>query len=207
MANLPLAFAEAGIGAILLVAGVSGSALGDVIRGNVTMHPLVGADSASASGTGGVATLDPSGATSGSNGTSSAGGAPSGYQGGGGTAADQQAFGKYLAQYTGLDPQFVQAWLLHEQPAGSPSYNGSNNWLNVGAISGNSADWTHDYWWIAQMPAKAAAAATAAWLKVNQPGILAAKGQGAAAQVTALENSGWAGSHYYYESPSAFLGV
>lgn len=44
MPNLPLAFAEAGIGAILLVAGVSGTALGDVIRGNVTIHPLLSGD-------------------------------------------------------------------------------------------------------------------------------------------------------------------
>lgn len=51
MANLPLAFAEAGIGAILLVSGVTGTALGDTIRGHVTMHPLTDASgSAGASG-------------------------------------------------------------------------------------------------------------------------------------------------------------
>jgi hypothetical protein len=124
----------------------------------------------------------------------------------GGTAADQQAFGAALAKASGLDPQFVQAWLVHEQAPGSPSAPGSNNWLNIGAVSSNPSDWTPTYWAIAAMPATQAGQATAAWMKQNQPSIMAAAGQGAAAQVTALENSGWAAGHYNFQSAIAFLG-
>lgn len=212
MANLPLAFAEAGVGAMLLVAGISGSTFGEVIRGTVSMHPLVEGD---APGGGGGSPAPGGGGSPGGGGVGITGKGPTGSTatgsgtptaGTGGTRADQVNFGNYLAKYTGLDPQFVQAWLLHEQGPGSPSYTGSNNWLNVGAVSSNPSDWTAQYWEIAVLGPQAAAKMTAEWLKVNQPSILAAVGQGPEAQVTALENSGWAAGHYNYESPAAFLG-
>lgn len=123
----------------------------------------------------------------------------------GGTAGDQKAFGKAFASYTGLSLPVVEAWLLHEQPPGSPSEPGSNNWLNVQYTdSGPNAE----YFNIAKLPPKAAAKATAEWLR-QQPGlsgILASAGRGAAAEVAAIEGSGWASSHYGNESASAFLG-
>lgn len=187
MANLPLAFAEAGIGAILLVAGISGDSLGDVLRGNVKLNPLVpGGGNAAAPAGSSTTAPSTSGVTSGP----------------GGTAGDQKAFGQALSKISGLDPGFVDHWLLHEQPPGSPATPGSNNWLNVQYTdSGPNAE----YWRIANMNPQDAAAATWAWLQQNQPGIAAAAGQGAAAQVQALEASGWASSHYGYQSPAAFL--
>src|ERR1700746_1016957 len=40
MANLPLAFAEVLVGAIVLDAGVKGDSIANVIRGRATQHPL-----------------------------------------------------------------------------------------------------------------------------------------------------------------------
>lgn len=189
MANQPLAFAEIVAGGILALAGISGSSIGEVMKGTFTWPPKSLLDSGSSSPTpSSVGTLTP--------------GSPS--VGGGGTSGDQKTFGNTLAADTGLDPKFVQAWLLHEQPAGSPATPGSNNWLNVGYTDSGP---TSTYWQIASMNATDAAHATAQWMQQNQPSILAAAGKSAAAQVAALESSGWASSHYYYESAATFLGV
>jgi hypothetical protein len=115
---------------------------------------------------------------------------------------DQQTFGATLAKLSGLSPTFVDAWLLHEQPAGQPSAPGSNNWLNVG-YTDSGPDST--YYQIAGLSPAAAAAATWQWLQTNQPSIAAAAGKSLSAQVAALENSGWASSHYGNESASQFL--
>lgn len=62
MANLPLAFAEAVGGGVLLLAGISGESIGNIIRGQFTIQPLTsGASTASAAsgpttGTSGTAT-------------------------------------------------------------------------------------------------------------------------------------------------------
>jgi hypothetical protein len=126
--------------------------------------------------------------------------------GAGGTAGDQKTFGKAFAAATGLNIHVVEAWLLHEQPPGSPATPGSNNWLNVQYTdSGPNAT----YFNIAKLPAAAAGRASAEWLR-KQPGlasILQAAGHGESAEVTAIEDSGWASSHYNNESPSSFLGV
>lgn len=126
--------------------------------------------------------------------------------GGGGTAGDQKAFGKAFAAATGLSIGVVEAWLLHEQPPGSPATPGSNNWLNVQYTDSGP---NSTYFNIAKLSPAAAARATAEWLR-KQPGlssILQSAGHGEAAEVTAIEDSGWASSHYGNESPSAFLGV
>ena len=66
MPNLPIAFADLFGGGILLVAGISGNTIADVIRGNVTIHGLGGGGSSG--------TVTPTGQT-----------APGGLKGGGQT--------------------------------------------------------------------------------------------------------------------------
>jgi hypothetical protein len=179
-APLALIFGEALLGGILLDHGVK-----DV------KASLGGASSSST----------PAGNTSGTP----LSGVPGQKSGTGGTVGDQKAFGAALAADTGLSPTFIESWLLHEQPAGSPSAPGSNNWLNIGAINSNPADWTPEYYDISAMSPQAAAQATANWMRTNQPGIIATAGQSLSSQVEALIDSGWASSHYGYESPSVFL--
>lgn len=124
----------------------------------------------------------------------------------GGTAGDQKAFGQAFAADTGLNIHVVEAWLLHEQPPGSPATPGSNNWLNVQYTDSGPNSTYYD---IAKLPPAQAARASAEWLRKQQglSGILQAAGHGEAAEVTAIEDSGWASSHYGNESPSQFLGV
>ncbi len=125
---------------------------------------------------------------------------------GGGTAGSQKAFGKAFAAATGLSVSVVEAWLLHEQPPGHPATPGSNNWLNVQYTDSGP---NSTYFNIAKLPPAAAGRASAAWLR-KQPGlasILHAAGHGSAAEVRAIENSGWASSHYGNVSPSSFLAV
>jgi hypothetical protein len=187
VANLPLAFGELLSGSILLIAAITDASIGDIIRGDVSLD--IAPFTATAAG-------NETGTTTGSSGGGSAGS--------GGTVGDQKAFGQALAKLSGLSPAFINAWLLHEQPAGTPSAPGSNNWLNVG-YTDSGPDST--YYSIAGLSPQAAAAATWQWLQANQPSIAAAAGKSVAAQVEALEQSGWASSHYGNESPSAFLGV
>lgn len=55
MANLPLAFGEMLVGAIILDAGIKGDTIANVVQGKATQHPLPGAsDSTAPTGTGGA---------------------------------------------------------------------------------------------------------------------------------------------------------
>jgi hypothetical protein len=187
-ALLVLGFASVLTAGILLTSSLRNRSLGEVLKGVTSPSE----DKAQA-----VANVEGSPAPTATAGASSKGG---------GTAGAQKTFGEEFAKLSGLNPSVVDAWLLHEQPAGSPSKPGSNNWLNIQYTdSGPNAT----YFQIAALPARQAAQASVEWLR-KQPGlasILQAAGHGEAAEVTAIEDSGWASSHYGNESPSAFLGV
>jgi hypothetical protein len=114
-----------------------------------------------------------------------------------GSAAAQKVYGAILAGFTGLSVGVIGKWLAAEQPEGHPAKSGSNDWLNIetgfGEGSGvGSVSEKH----VATMSASAAAIATYEWLKKYQPGILASQGKGEAAEIAAIENSGFAASHY-----------
>src|SRR5215472_5068365 len=191
MANQPLAFAELAGGGILLLAGFTGSSLGDILRGNFSLSspaPLTGgASSGSTAITSGVAT-----GTGGPNTGANAGRLTS----------NQAQFGTAFAKATGLNQDVVNAWLLHEQ-TGDTAVPGGNNWLNIQYTDQGP---NSTYYQINNLGPVAAANASAQWLKQNQPSILASARQSIQAQVQAIENSGWASSHYGYASAQQFLG-
>jgi hypothetical protein len=117
---------------------------------------------------------------------------------------NQAQFVAELTQKTGLSGGVVAAWVLSEEPkSAGHAPNGANNWLNIGAtgsgnFAGSNPAWTD--------PVKAADL-TAQWLQGQAiPGfgaasagirsILQTAGQPAAAQITAIQHSGWAASGY-----------
>jgi hypothetical protein len=119
----------------------------------------------------------------------------------------QQTFAARLATDTGLDPGVVSAWLLAEESGGAAvARQGANNndWLNIGYTDGGTYGSTDPVW----SDPSAAADATAGWLKgqntipgygTASPGIqsiLSTAGQAPAAQIAALQGSGWASSGY-----------
>jgi hypothetical protein len=121
--------------------------------------------------------------------------------------SDQRQFASRLAADTGLDPGVVSAWLLAEESGGAAvARQGANNndWLNIGytdsaTYGSNDSIWSNP---------TTAADATAGWLKGENtiPGygtassgiqaILQTAGQDPSAQISALQNSGWASSGY-----------
>jgi hypothetical protein len=121
--------------------------------------------------------------------------------------SDQQQFASRLAADTGLDPSVVSAWLLAEESGGaaqSRQSQNNNDWLNIGYTDSATYGSSDSIW---SDPATAADA-TAGWLKGQNtiPGygtassgiqsILGTAGQPASAQISALQNSGWASSGY-----------
>jgi len=114
-----------------------------------------------------------------------------------GSAAAQRQFGGVLAALTGLSPSVIGKWLAAEQPVGSPATPGSNNWLNIetGYGAGSGVGSASDQY-VGSKSASQAAVATYQWLTKYQPGILATAGKGESAQIAAIENSGFAESHY-----------
>jgi hypothetical protein len=121
--------------------------------------------------------------------------------------SDQQQFASQLASDTGLDPGVVSAWLLSEESGGAASSRQSannNDWLNIGYTDSGTYGSADSVW---SNPVTAANA-TAGWLKGPNtiPGygtassgiqaIVATAGQAPAAQISALQNSGWASSGY-----------
>jgi hypothetical protein len=119
----------------------------------------------------------------------------------------QQTFATRLAADTGLDTGVVSAWLLAEESgsaAQSRQAAGNNDWLNIGYTDSGTYGASATVW----SDPTAAADATAGWLKGQNTipgygtasagiqGILATIGQGPAAQISALQNSGWASSGY-----------
>jgi hypothetical protein len=119
----------------------------------------------------------------------------------------QQQSASGLAGDTGLSSSVVTAWLLAEESGGAAtSRQGSNNnsWLNIGYTHSATYGSTDSVW---GNPAPAADA-TAGWLKGQNtiPGhgtassgsqtTLQTAGQSPAAQVAAIQASGWASTGY-----------
>jgi hypothetical protein len=119
----------------------------------------------------------------------------------------QQQFASRLAAQTGLDPSVISAWLLAEESGGaarSRQAQNNNDWLNIGYTDSGTFGSADSIW---SNPITAADA-TAGWLKGQNtiPGygtassgiqaILGTAGQPPAAQIAALQNSGWASSGY-----------
>jgi hypothetical protein len=158
------------------------------------------------SSTTGVASDVPSIATLGV-GTTSTGGAtlPSSAQSM--LTSDQQQFASRLAADTGLDPSVVSAWLLAEESGGaaqSRQAQNNNDWLNIGYTDSATYGSSDSIW----SDPTTAADATAGWLKGQNTipgygtassgiqGILSTAGSSPSAQISALQNSGWASSGY-----------
>lgn len=119
----------------------------------------------------------------------------------------QQTFAARLAADTGLDTGVISAWVLAEESGGaavSRQTSGNNDWLNIGYTDGGTYGSSDSIW----SDPTAAADATAGWLKGQNtiPGygsassgiqaILGTAGQPPAAQISALQGSGWASSGY-----------
>jgi hypothetical protein len=119
----------------------------------------------------------------------------------------QQQFASRLAADTGLDPGVVSAWLLAEESGGAAQARqaqNNNDWLNVGYTDSGTYGASDPIW----SDPVAAADATAGWLKgqntipgygtasAGVQGILQTVGQGPAAQIAALQGSGWASGGY-----------
>lgn len=148
-------------------------------------------------------------------------GLPAGYQGATGAAGNgtlpagaattlttgQQQFASRLAADTGLDPGVVTAWLLAEENGGAAASRqsaGNNDWLNIGYTDAGTYGAADSVW----SDPVAAADATAGWLRGQDtiPGygtasggiqaILQTAGQGPAAQIAAIQGSGWASGGY-----------
>ena len=121
--------------------------------------------------------------------------------------SNQQQFASQLSADTGLNPGVVSAWLLAEESgsaAQSRQSDGNNDWLNIGYTDSGTYGSGDSTW----SDPVSAANATAGWLKGQNTipgygtassgiqGILATVGQTPAAQIAALQGSGWASSGY-----------
>lgn len=109
------------------------------------------------------------------------------------TFGAQKEFAEWFAFYSGLNVDVVTAWVIQEQPPGSPATPGSNNWLNIQYTDSGP---NSTYYEIARLNPKAAAERSVAWMEHNQPTIPASRTQDAKGQAEAIVNSGWASSHY-----------
>jgi hypothetical protein len=119
----------------------------------------------------------------------------------------QQAFASRLAADTGLDPSVIGAWVLAEEngsAAASRQSQNNNDWLNIGYTDSGTYGSSDSIW----SDPTGAADATAGWLKGQNtiPGygkasggiqaILNTAGQAPQAQISAIQQSGWASSGY-----------
>jgi len=141
----------------------------------------------------------------GSTATASTGSLPS--QAGTMLTSAQQTFASRLSQDTGLDSGVVSAWLLAEE-SGSAAVSrqaaNNNDWLNIGYTDSGTYGSADNIW----SDPTTAADATAGWLKGQNTipnygtassgiqSILSTAGQSPQAQISALQNSGWASSGY-----------
>jgi hypothetical protein len=131
--------------------------------------------------------------------------------------SDQSQFASRLAADTGLDPGVVSAWLLAEESGGAAVARQSannNDWLNIGYTDSATYGSSDSIW----SNPTSAADATAGWLRGENtiPGygtassgiqaILQTAGQDPSAQISALQNSGWASSGYT-DLPSLYAQV
>ena len=121
--------------------------------------------------------------------------------------SSQQQFASTLSADTGLNPNVVSAWLLAEESGGAAQSRqaaGNNDWLNIGYTDSATYGASDSVW----SDPTAAANATAAWLKGQDsiPGygtassgiqsILSTVGQTPAAQIQAIQGSGWSSGGY-----------
>lgn len=119
----------------------------------------------------------------------------------------QQQFASTLSADTGLNPNVVSAWLLAEESGGAAQSRQSannNDWLNIGYTDAATYGAGDSIW----SDPTSAANATAAWLKgeASIPGygtassgiqsILSTVGQTPAAQIQAIQGSGWSSGGY-----------
>ena len=112
---------------------------------------------------------------------------------------DQTAFVNELAKRTGLSPAVLAGMAASEQPADSPSVPGSQNWLNIGYFDSGPGAPTQDKRFFSTP--ERAAKTTANFLKGKTLGasegiqnILSTAGKSDAAQIKAIQTSGWASS-------------
>lgn len=120
---------------------------------------------------------------------------------------DQVQFATRLATDTGLSPQVIAAWLLAEESGGAAQSRqaaNNNDWLNIGYTDSGTYGSSDSIW---SNPVTAADA-TAGWLKGQDtiPGygraaagiqaIMQTAGQSPQAQMSAIQNSGWASGGY-----------
>jgi hypothetical protein len=121
--------------------------------------------------------------------------------------SDQVQFATRLAADTGLSPQVIAAWMLAEESGGAAQSRQAahnNDWLNIGYTDSGTYGASDSIW---SNPVTAADA-TAGWLKGQDtiPGygraaagiqaIMQTAGQSPQAQMSAIENSGWASGGY-----------
>lgn len=134
-----------------------------------------------------------------------------------GLTTGQQTFAARLAKLTGLDYRVIGAWLLAEEngtAAASRQAAHNNDWLNIGYTDQGTYGAGDSIW----SDPVTAADATASWLQGHSsipgygaasPGIqaiLSSKSQTPAAQITAIQHSGWA-SGGYPELPTLYAKV
>lgn len=121
---------------------------------------------------------------------------------------DAQTFVNRLSRDTGLSTQVIAGWVMAET-SGWDTTNGANNWLNVGSFDSGFAGGGANVW----TDPTTAADATAAFITgkpvngISPPlgggdptiqAIIRSAGASIEAQVQAIQNSNWAGSHYGY---------
>jgi hypothetical protein len=119
----------------------------------------------------------------------------------------QQQFASTLSAETGLNPNVVSSWLLAEESGGAAQSRqaaGNNDWLNIGYTDSGTYGSSDSVW----SDPTTAANATAAWLQGQDsiPGygtassgiqsILSSVGQTPAAQIQAIQSSGWSSGGY-----------
>lgn len=119
----------------------------------------------------------------------------------------QQQFAATLSSETGLNPGVVTSWLLAEESGGAAQSRqaaSNNDWLNIGYTDSATYGASDSAW----SDPTSAATATAQWLKGQNSipgygtassgiqGILGSVGQTPAAQIQAIQSSGWSSSGY-----------
>jgi hypothetical protein len=121
--------------------------------------------------------------------------------------SDQQQFASTLSADTGLNPSVVSAWLLAEESGGAAQSRqaaGNNDWLNVGYTDSGTYGSSDAVW----SDPVSAANATAQWMQGQSSisgygtassgiqSILSSVGQTPAAQIQAIQSSGWSSGGY-----------
>jgi hypothetical protein len=121
--------------------------------------------------------------------------------------SNQQQFASTLSADTGLNPSVVSTWLLAEESgsaAQSRQAAGNNDWLNVGDTDSGTYGASDSVW----SDPVTAANATAAWMQGQNSvagygtassgiqAILSSVGQTPAAQIEAIQGSGWSSGAY-----------